>query len=237
MHPSLFEVSGFVPSRAVAPAVQTPLGVVEFGCAVGGESLASSASEALAGTTEEGDLMFWESPDLRAELFMRPVGERPAATGSGCVLATWRVLAHRPTPPLTLSIGWSPGASWVDGGWDSGECVDAMTYQDAEILGGSAGRETVEVSFGTVSGDCVTRGVAGWWPARWTWQVLGCDHPFCEGLVENGLDRLSVPLPAFAQGERCAVRFSVAWGSPTAEPTPARQADDALWSTFRHKNV
>jgi hypothetical protein len=232
VRPSLFEVDGFEPSSAAAPAVQTPLGVVELRCAIGGDNLTTLASETVAGTTGDGQLMLWDSPDLWAELLMRPFGGPPVEPDSGCILATWRLLAHRPTPPVALSIGWSPGASWVYHSPDSGECFDALTYQDAEIEG-----ETVDVSFGTVSGDCVTAGAAGWWPDRWTWEILGCDHPYCEGLVEYEPGRLTVPLPAFVENERCTVRFSVAWGSPTAELPPRSRADDALWSTFLPKNV
>jgi len=234
MRPILFAPDTFEPRRVPAPAVQTPLGVVELGCTVGETPLSSLATEAATGTTPDGQLLLWESPDLRAELQLTPMPAESAPDESGCVLAVWRIRALATTPPVTFSIGWSIGASWVDGGGDTGECLEALSYWDARVAMGGDTSATVEVTFGTTAGECFAGAVGEWWPERWTWKVFGCDYMDCSDLIRYGTHHLAVPLPAFESGEQATVRFAVAWGSPEPMATsPRMRIDDVLWKANR----
>lgn len=111
-----------------------------------------------------------------------------------------RLLATEKTPPFETRVRWLPGYQWRQQYADSGEGLSAQCWED----------ENHAVCVGAEDSDALARRCHhdDWMPLR-----LG-DFFATSEVTEATHDSLATVLPPLSQGERCQLRFVVAWGSP-----------------------
>jgi hypothetical protein len=208
----LFElpIAGPLPA-ALSPSVYTPLGELRFHAELGAALPAPPDEVHQVG--DDARLFAWDLLECRAELLIcRPRIQLPSGLAvTDCWAAMWRVRAGDVTGPLRFGCAWSPMNRWREGGAETGEHLEAMTWTDG----------ATRVTAGTADGEMLfARARAGeLLPRRWASPAVWGGRP-SDGLfvATYEADGLTVELPPLLAGEQCQVHLTVAW---------APESDDA----------
>ena len=117
--------------------------------------------------------------------------------------------------PVSVSWTWRPGYLWTDGGGNSGEYFDAMTYEGDDYVATIATRDGDWLAQSATSGGFV--------PERFGGQV---DEFYMLPWVKYRNDGLVVDVPALARGEKVTVFLSVAWSDRERD---GQDGDSSTW--------
>jgi hypothetical protein len=203
---------------ALSPSVYTPLGEMRFLAAVGA-ALPEPADE-VHQVGDDARLFSWDLAECRVELLIcRPVIDLPRGLAvADRWAAMWRVRATDATGPLSFSCSWSPLARWREGGAETGQHLEAMTWTDG----------VTRVTAGTADGELLfARAAAGdLLPPRWATPRVWGGRPAEElDVARYSADGLAVELPPLLPGERCQVHFTLAWAPESADAATWFAAD------------
>lgn len=195
---TLFPVTG-APSAEYEPVLRTPIGTLVTHVVCGDVSTQGARPEQAFRVPSGALLNRFVRSAWVAELLVGPV--KPRTPGSleiaGCLAAIWRIRAIERCGPCRICCSWSKLPDGAEGGPNSGEGLDAITWEvgsfalslgteDGEFLSGRAGRD------GSV-------------PARLALELRIDTVEY----VETGL---VVPFSGLEPAEGLQVQFVVAWG-------------------------
>ena len=226
MSTSLFACPTLGLTADAEPKIVTPLGTLSLDAEVDGVLLGDLKPSAAYRLERGGYLLRWTLDGITAELLLcRP---QPALPGNmvvnDCWAGMWRVRVSVPADPLVFSCLWEPGYLWTEGSPNSGEGLDAQTWEKSDQESGF-----LCVTVGTVDTDWLAgHAQRGLLPHRWA-DLLGWSYGGT-GKVDPVVyfpDGFRLILPALAAGEQCQVQFVAAWSSsPSAE---AAESDASTW--------
>lgn len=217
-----------LPAR-LPPAIATPLGPLHFETVIGGRRLPAVPQR--AGRLPSGATVFgWSGPEFELELLLCPF-ESPklheASRPTTCHGVLWRLAARAPLRQAALTVAYDRLPPGVDGGYDGGQGLDAITYRDERTL----------LTLGVPDDEdlCLRAGPddEGGLPAAWAAYLddvyarsprldWGVDH--LDG--ERGLRWV---LPPLAAGAHCLLHAAVSWCDAGPPPGPDEEEDAGTW--------
>lgn len=213
---SVFSCPTFGPAADTKPHIVTPLGTLTLDAEFDGVLLGDLKPSSCHHLQHGGYLLNWTLNDVTAELLLCRPQLRCLTAWPWMIAGVWRLRAamlktfisgERPE----FSCCWEPGYHWTEGGPNSGEGLDAQTWET----------DRAKVTIGTTDAEWLAghakRGVL---PPRWA-DLLDFNYG---GIVpdidtgkfdpvvylENGFRIVLSPLES---GEMCQVQFLVAWSS------------------------
>jgi len=191
--------------------VTTPFGRLDFSFQAG-LVRAGGAPETVRSATPDGRILGWLFPEFDAQLLLAPLSSQlpPGMTVTASLVAVWRILALAEIGPCVFEATWAPAVNLPDGGPDSGQALNALTW----------GNESVELSLGAPDAEGLVRydKVGVQLPRSWRTllQTQDLTTIHIEDYFANGL---RVRLPSLIRGETAHMHFAVAWADPpTGDP-------------------
>lgn len=198
-------------STQIAPMLDTPFGVVEFGVHLGDVRVDPDAATSFR--SGEVARLVWQHGGATAELLLAPypLPEAGSADRAGvdCWAAVLRVYAERPLASVLFSCLWRAGATWtVAEGGASGEGLEAQRWSDGEQV----------VTIGTADAEALYQEAhgAGLLPAQWR-ERLRAEAEEARDLVQQSRAGFRLRLPGLEPGERAQVHYLLAWGPDQLE--------------------
>ena len=199
---SLFDFQNSAVRESVDHAldIQTSCGAFKLSAFLNASDPVPAADEVWA--MQNGVILaVWDLPQARVELLRASVRPRlPAGMQlDGCEAAVWRYRARSDGLALTLRCGWDILPEGADGGPESGQALDAQTWD--------VGSQSVTI--GTEDSEWLAQRAARglWMPQRLESELETAD-PYPVTYLSDGLQ---ITLPDLAQGEIGQVHFVVAW--------------------------
>ncbi|WP_370945761.1 hypothetical protein AB5J62_42760 [Amycolatopsis sp. cg5] len=171
--------------------IETPLGVVGFSCRFGG----GNAQVKLRVAPIE--------PDVPADF--------PPVT---LWAAAWHIVAEEPVPEVTLTAALTGIPEDAVGDIDSGERLEAVTFQTADVAVTLGGPDYELVHAYAASRDYL--------PSRWVDEL----DEFPVEIAEPA--RLIWRLPGLKPGESVKLAVAVAWGEPSEYSVSSYAVDSAV---------
>jgi hypothetical protein len=191
-------------SEALVPhlVVTTPLGIVGSTATIDQTQLLLENAGATYRLPADGAAARWMLPQCLAEV----ISCRPALFANywnqitDCWAFLWRMQVYEALSQVRFSAQFMPSAASIDGGSNSGEHLDAQTWDDG----------TTELSLGTADGQALLyRAKADeWFPKRYAAQAMDWDILPVVDYVPYGL---RVHIKDVAPGDRFQIHFAVAW--------------------------
>ncbi len=207
------------------PTVPTPLGNLGFEAVIDGVDVCGLVPSAVSNTPAGGRLFHWDIDLFRAELLLTPLTPSlpEGMRVDGCWAGIWRVKAVVPAEELEFRCEWEPGHLWTKGSPDSGEWLDAQTWDDDIIQVTVGTQDALALASRAKHGDLL--------PPSWA-EILGWS-----ALEANGILRIDpviytprgfrLSLPQLGRRELCQVHFVAAWSPAPSTPEEAR--NDSLY--------
>ena len=214
----LFDLKDFNYCTKPKTSIENPLGKVKFDLLLSGIKLPTFSS---AFTNGKGDyLTGWYSNSFEAELLIcSPSLCLPDNMYvEGCQAAVWRIVLHDKAFACDFYANWCNGFVWTDGGPNSGENLEAQTWESEEY----------EVSVGTQDGEMLqARAVNN---ELMPVEFNSCINPLA--LVKCTKTGLVVPIEQVFTNQICQIHFVVAWA-------PKKQDDVSTWYAVdvSHRNI
>lgn len=185
--------------------IKTPLGQLETGLIILDRPLPPQWLEPAFGSA-----VMFEDGAVRTECLVEAFEpELPDGMSIlACERVRWTIRALGDTPPLSVAWTWRPGHGWTDGGANSGQYFDAMTYNN----------ERYEATIATRDGDWLANSAKDgeYVPSRFEEDI---DQFYMLQWVKYRKEGFRIDVPALIKGESVTVFLSVAWN--------ARRRDDA----------
>lgn len=213
-----FNLKGFNYWFETKTFIETPLGNIKFDMRIDGEGLPTHSTSFSNG---KGDyLTCWYSSLYDIELLIcSPKLNLPEHLQvDGCRAAIWRVVLHEKEAACNFYAKWSDGFIWTSGGANSGEHLDAQTWENDKF----------EVSLGTQDGEMLQARVINneLMPAKLNSLV---DPLALIRYMPNGL---MVPLEQIFVDNICQIHFVVSWAH-------RKQDDVSTWFAvdLYHKDI
>jgi hypothetical protein len=209
--------------------VATPLGVVESFATIDGIRLIGANATAIRELSAGGVAAAWELPQCRVEVILcrpvMPVDVREPEVG-GYWAWLWRVQADQHIANLRFVGMLVPNSSAIDGGADSGENLDAQTWDDG----------ITTLTLGTEDDRALARRASGdeWMPKRYLY-TKRYDPAWGLLLIEYFPFSLHVNIGAVDAGDQVQVQFVVAWARYDEESIATWDAAEAhpRWILYR----
>lgn len=224
MQGKLFNCRLLEPAAVAKPEIVTPLGILTFGAEFDGIVIGDLKPSSAYHLEPGGYLFNWTLDGIVAELLLcRPhVSLAEGMSVTDCWAGMWRL---RATTAATSSnerpefvCRWESGYQWTEGGPNSGEGLDAQTWENAETI----------VTVGTADCEWLSgHAQQGILPPRWA-DLLGWNYDGATGKIDPVTylkDGIQVILPELNRGEMCQIHFVVAWSPSTGD----EQADISTW--------
>ncbi len=172
---NLFDCRHHTPDTLGATAsIPTPLGEICFDAEVDGVTLFTLPPEGGYLLPGGGHLLRWSSESFVAELLLcRPVVEPwiPPQSAVGSITdrwaGMWRLRALAPISLGAFSCEWGPEYRWREGGPNSGQWLDALTWDDGQVM----------VTMGTQDGEALANRarMGDGLPSRWASELDSLD--------------------------------------------------------------
>lgn len=215
------------------PKIVTPLGTLTLDAEFDGILIGDLKPSATYQLERGGHLFRWTLDGFTAELLLcRPHFSLPAGmTVDDCWAGMWRLRTSVINERPEFSCAWRPDSLWTERGPESGEGLDAQTWEAGPV----------RVTVGTMDADWLSgHANRGLLPIRWAellgWGYGGIGADPDTGKIdpvvylENGF---RLVLPMLEAGEQCQVQFVVAWsGKPSGDGDADADADRNAVSTW-----
>jgi len=204
----LFENLGFSASTSQLLAIETPLGAITSSLAVDSHLLTFENASHFYSLETDGFAARWELSSGVAEVVI----SRPSLIRedweeiTDCWAFLWRFKTLQPVKKLIVEGSWMSGYAWSDGGPDSGQNLDAQTWDDGQTT----------VSLGTEGDDALfVRAEANdWLPQRFVHQST---DEYTLSLVRYLDKGLAIDFGKVFPNELVQAHFVVAWSPYNAE--------------------
>ncbi len=186
-----------IEGRNVTPVVKTPLGTISYTTQVGRLDLDDVQSSCYS-AGDDSCLFMWKLPVAKVEFLLFRPATPPNHQGrfSDTWAGIWRIKALCPIDACYFSCRWQEGYSWTHGGPDSGEGLDAQTYDDGETVVTIGTEDSQYVGNRAENGD--------WMPIR----LKPSDpHNFAVYLP----DGLRICCSGLETDDRCQFQYIIAW--------------------------
>lgn len=184
------------------PRVQTPFGPLVLEVSVHRERQSDVIPEVFSDTSWPNQGFVFPFAAARAELLICPLKPclppgRSVEQCWGCVLRVWAKIDH---VNLTFCCRWADEVSQLDGGGNSGEYLEAQTWDDG----------VTEISLGTSDEEGLFCRAGRELPSSWSQSPHAADM---SGLYVHGIDNrgLRIAPPPLMKDESCELYFKVAW--------------------------
>lgn len=180
--------------------IETPLGDIHF--AVQSDSIdITTMSECKTRLLNGKAIYRWENNSFEAEfLSYKPTNNIPDGMAvDNCIAVAWRLRAKKTIDaPVEFKCSWNKNYSWNDYGANSGEYLDAQTWEDGIHY----------VTIGTEDGEYLS--IRSKMDRMIPRSLKSKDIDL--GLVQYNELGLSVPIPSIEENETCHIQFVVSWG-------------------------
>lgn len=224
MSESLFNCKILDTAADAKPEIVTPLGVLAFDAEFDGIIIGDLKTSSSYCLERSGYLLNWTIDGVVAELLLcRPRFTLPEGMSvTDCWAGMWRLRATTaatgPDECPEFSCRWEPGYQWTEGSPETGEGLDAQTWENVQT----------KVTVGTTDCEWLSgHAQQGILPHRWA-DMLGWNYGETTGKIDPITylkDGIQVILPELNMGEMCQVQFVVAWSLSTGD----EQADVSTW--------
>ncbi len=186
-----------IKGREVTPVVKTPLGVIIYTAQVNGYDLVNIRySSHSAG--DDSYLFRWKLPEAEVELLLFRPAIPPNLQGriNDTWAGIWRLRALHSIDACYFSCNWQQGYSWTHGGPDSGEGLDAQTYDDGKTV----------VTIGTEDSQYIGNRAENkdWVPIQ-----LKPTDPY--NFADYVADGLRISCHGLETDDRCQFQYIIAW--------------------------
>ena len=211
--PFLFKFSAAILTEEINYDIDVPYGSFALKAAANGIELTRDVNPTSYRLQSGARVTVWQNSDCRLELFRSSVTGQlyEGAHVDGCEAAIWRFQALRDDISLKSQCTWTSVPRNADGGPDSGQNLDALTWD----IG------STRVSLGTEDDECLKEYAReGKLPARW-------ESLISSETVRYRTDGLQVALPDLVFGEECETIFLVAWNIPPDDD------DASTWASVK----
>ena len=211
------------------PEIVTPLGTLTLDAEFDGILIGDLKPSATYQLERGGHLFSWTLDGFTAELLLcRPQFSLPAGMAvDDCWAGMWRLRTSVSGERPEFSCIWVHGSHRAAVGPDSGEGLDAQSWEDGPT----------RVTIGTVDAELMARYASdGLLPPRWA-DLLGWS--FGSTMPDPGTGKIDpvvyqengfrIILPILEAGEKCQVQFVVAWSSRSDEIAEAWANDRSTW--------
>lgn len=201
--------------------VETPVGALSFAALLDTWEV-PSIPRAVSLLPSGALIARWTHRSAELELLVGRFKPSVVDTGvpvTDCWGAVWRIDALTPLPSVRLSATLPPPPDGVDGGWDGGQCLSALTFDSPDMRMTLGGSDEEEICLRAESGDDL--------PRRWAALIddVYASQPNSGWGVEAKEDRgLEWTLPALEQGEHAVLHVAACW-----TPLPADEDDATTW--------
>jgi hypothetical protein len=193
------------PSKSPDPSIETPAGTIRFRTEVGRKEITQRPCDESCPLANGGRILRWGTDLYEVELLIcRPMFSLPAGMRTDdCWAGMWRLKASRRVPTSHFNCEWSIIPGYLEGSPESGECLDAQTWQN----------ERMRITIGTQDSDCLySRAKAGdHLPIRWATDPILSSEKLRYQLIDYTERGLTVHTPDLLPGELCQVHFVIAW--------------------------
>lgn len=183
------------------PRIRTPFGEMASYAVMASLDTLSTLPDEQRVLSSGAEWRSWSTGSARAELLVAPYSPHlpEGRVVLGCQAILWRLRALTHVTRPTFACQWGDLPADADGGPDSGEGLDALTWQ----------LNSARLSLGTEDGEYLrARATKGsLMPARLATELNA-------STVHYLADGLSVPLPSLQPSELVQLHFIVAWTSP-----------------------
>lgn len=180
-------------------SLKTPLGVIKFDIDFGNLNLSDLKVNRYYKLKGNDFIRGWYTDFFDAELLICKYTPRlPSHLHvEGCFVTVYRVKMKESNTGCKFTAKWDNDYTWIDGGGNSGEDLDAQTWFNSEI----------EVSIGTEDGEnLIERSQLNkLMPTHFD----GSIEPL--SIVQYERDGLIVPIPRLVPGQTVQVHFATAW--------------------------
>lgn len=210
----LFSISDTAPSKKVQWVIETPLGNLIPNTQLGSHFLHLSNATNSIGLEKEGGVTSWYYDEFIAEcaICKSEIGLPAGMHISDHWIVIWRIQAKKAIKPLKFIMQWEENYTWNSGAPNSGEHLDAQTWDDGEI----------EVSIGTEDRESLKSRAhrRDWFPNRYNEIIDWYGANQSIDTTEYQTDSLGILLPDLQSDEKCQVHFVIAW-APFSEESVA----------------
>ena len=224
MRSKLFNCRILEPAAAAKPELVTPLGTLTFDAEFDGIVIGDLNPSSSHRLEPDGYLFNWTLDGIVAELLLcRPqLSLADGMSVTDCWAGMWRLrataAATSPDERPVFVCRWEPGYQWTEGSPETGEGLDAQTWENTETL----------VTVGTADCEWLS-GYAqqGILPHRWA-DILGWNYGGTTDKIDPITylkDSIQVILPELNMDETCQIHFVVAWSPSTGD----ERADHSTW--------
>ncbi len=215
-------MSGFLPALprltchpAVQPRIATPLGDLTFSAALSNRQL-PAVPDTLSRLPSGALIAHWTEPAADLELLVTrydpDLDPDHWAPLTDCWAAVWRVQARTALPRVQLSATLSPLPSGVDSGFDGGQALAAITFDNSDTKLTLGGPDEEDICLGAADSSAL----ATRW-GRLVDRVYATTRDLGWGVDYGNNEGLEWTLPSMEQGDRCLIHVVVAWSPPTNE--------------------
>lgn len=180
--------------------IQTPLGFVDFEFTSNGFTTSSNRPKEVVKTVNVELLLGWENENFRLELMKFKLFPSIPTNMSidECYVFVSRIFAKNDLLSSSLfSCKWKEGYKWTNHGPNSGEFIDAQTWDDNKVF----------VTIGTENENILS--TRAYKNEKMPSRLL---EFIDEKLVEYWISGLTIQIPNLMKGELCQLHFVISWG-------------------------
>lgn len=181
--------------------IQTSLGKVVFEMSMGDFSTRHTEPFQAYKVEPSGRILCWENELFRLELFIKPITPHLPndMEVDSCHIGVWRIHASKDLAYNCVFLcNWEKGYDWTNYGPNSGEHLDAQTWDDGEKYVTIGTEDGIMLSARAFKGDRM--------PSRF-------ENEIADDFVQYEPHGLSIPIPQLEAGEECQIHFVVSCGT------------------------
>ena len=180
--------------------IETPLGDIYFSVHADNTDI-TTMSECIPRLLNGKIIYRWENDSFEVEFMSyKPTNQIPdGMTVDDCIAVTWRLRAKKTiNVPIEFICSWDKNYTWKDYGTNSGEHLDAQTWEDGVHY----------VTIGTEDGEYLSI------RSKMNRMIPRClqSKDVDLRLVQYSELGLLVPIPCIEKNETCHIQFVVSWG-------------------------
>lgn len=182
--------------------IETPLGSIYFSVQTDNTYIDTTTISEYINQSLDGKTIYrWENYNFEAEFMSyKPINHIPdGMVVDDCIAVAWRLRAKKTiNAPIEFKCIWDKNYVWKDYGANSGEYLDAQTWEDGIHY----------VTIGTEDGEYL------FIRSKMDRMIPRClqSRDADLGLVQYSELGLTVPIPCMEANETCHIQFVVSWG-------------------------
>jgi hypothetical protein len=190
----------------VAPVVETPLGTVVYTAEVNGFDLKNIKHSSFS-AGDDSYLFAWMLTEAEVDLLLfRPsVPKHLEGRVTDSWAGIWRVKTLNKIRTCSFSCKWTEHHTWTHGGADSGEGLDAQTYEDGKAV----------VTIGTEDSQYIVNRAE-----KNDWMSYGLKPSDPHNFAHYAADGLTILLRDLESNDCCQFQFVVAWSNASDDIGP-----------------